>query len=220
MEVTCREGRVRKRDAVVARAGFDEARPRIVGDELVIAGVSVRLSRPDAEAVMNTLVGPRRSKVLQEVGDAARGFLEARARSMEFSAELRERPREALFRAKVASPESAEESIDSTQGTLAGETKRSFESLRALLADEKNGLTPSGANKIWATAYAVCLIQDSVRSKDEGEARGALEFLGKLSPDDRPPAHEVVALGLPEATARLSQGAFARIALGDRDWRA
>ncbi|MDG7008026.1 MAG: hypothetical protein JRN06_07255 [Nitrososphaerota archaeon] len=220
IEVVCREGRVRKRDAVVARAGFDEARPRVVGDELVVAGVAVKLGRPDAEAVMDTLVGPKRSKVVQQVGDAAKSFLEARARAMEFSAGLKERPREALFRAKVASPGGAEESVDSTQSSLAGEAKGAFESLRTLLAGDRGGLTPSGANKVWAAVHAMCLIQDSVRSKDGNEAGEALAFLDKLSPDGRPPASEVIPLGLLEATARLSQGAFARIALGDKDWSA
>ena len=220
VEVVRREGKVRKRDAVVARVGFDEARPRIVGDELVIAGMSVRLARADAEAVVNALVGPRRSKVIREVEEAAKSFLEARAKAMEFAAELRERPREALFKAKEAAPGSAEGSIDSTQGSLAEEVKGCFESLRTLLADDKNGLTSAGANKVWGAVYAMSLIQDSARSKDEGETGSALEFLGKLSPDERHSASAVLALGLQDATARLTQGVFVRVALGDKDWAA
>ena len=218
VEVVLKVGRVRKRDVVVARAGFDEAKPRVAGDELSIAGVSLRLGAPDRAAVMDALVGPKRAKVMQGVGEAAKDFVEARAKAMEFSAELMQRPREALFRAMEAAAGGSRESIDSAQSRLAGETRRCFESLRALLVDERSGLTQSGANRVWAAVYAVCLIQDSVRSKDEGEAAGALEFLGKLSQDGKPAAPELMALGLQEATARLTQGTLTRIALGDKDW--
>ena len=218
VEVVRREGRVRKRDAVVARAGFDEAKLRLADGELLVEGTSVRLGKADAEAVMGILVGPRMSKVVQEAGEAALSFLQARARAMEFSAELKERPRGALFRAKEADPGSAEGSIDSMQSSLAGEAERSFESLRALFAGEKSGLAQPGANRIWAAVYAVGLIQDSVRSKDEAGVQSALAFLGGVSPDEWPSASEVMALGLQEATAKLTQRAFAKVALADKDW--
>ena len=218
IEVVRREGRVRKKEVVVVRAGFDESKPRVEGRGLAVGGALVRLSAADVGAVMGLLVGQRRSRARAEMGEASARLLEARGKALASVAEMKDRPREVLFRAREAAPGSTLESMESLQGTLAGEVGRSLEGVEELLSKGKGGLAQPGTNKAWATVYALCSIQDSALSKDEGGAGRALAFLGGAAPGDWPSPAEVASAGAKEATSELARQAFARLALEEKDW--
>lgn len=219
VEVARTEGRVRKRTVTMARLKIGDARARLVNGELRLGDVGVQLaSLAEAEEALSLILGPRRSEAMARIAEAANGFLSARARAVSALAELRERPREAMFRMQEGSKEGAEDFLAESESNWRSETEDAFDSLTAETDPKKSGLDASGVNKVQAAVYAIAAIQDSLTSKDQKALGDALGLLSEVSKEKSPAPDAVAGWDAAKATDELAPRAFAKINITGADW--
>jgi hypothetical protein len=212
VEVLVTQGRFRKREVVVARGRLDQVKALPSNGSVKVGEALVRLSPVDAGLLLSLLVGPKRAKLLADIGRAAGTLLETRGEAVESAADLKSHPRDALFREReLRGPVSAAAGLGRESGASPG-----LGPLKELL--EGGGLAPSGANRVWAAVYAMEVLQDSVASGSEADIAGAYGLLDSVSSGGHPSPAEAVALGVVKATRRLHPAVFAKLTLQEGDW--
>ncbi len=180
-------GRRKKEQAPVARFRFEPTTEvRVDGPLLKVSDLAITLESPEEAAeVAGLLRRPARereaSSVLSDSESAVRSFLESRGEAMAFLAKLKAEPREALLSAESSWPaDYSGEPIDAVYSTYSSSLAVSLEKMTSSLADAEKSLGPGVTGRLYAVAYTIGAVQNSLFEGDSDLAQelAALQELG------------------------------------------
>jgi len=180
-------GRKKNDQAPIARFRFEPTTEvKVDGPLLKVSDLSITLESPAvAGEIAQLLRRPAREReaslAVTESESAVREFLESREKAMAFLAKLKTKPREALLSAEALwASDDPNGPLEAVYSSYSSHLAVSLEKMTSSLKDAERGLGRRATGRLYAVAFTIKAVQDSLLDGDPDMAHelAALQELG------------------------------------------